>query len=156
MTRISVLTLVLALGLSASAYAQAPAGKPAQALRSDYQTLDTDDDEIRALDHKRDDALRANNLNAAKQLQAQIDSLRAARKKIQRDIGKEKAEIAQQRLTDEEKCARDPACAARKKHEELERQLQSYKQQLAADQAAAARVTQDKAAIASLENQLKK
>jgi len=187
MTRISLLTLLM-IGISAVAYAQVPTalgsriitnppitpnqpGQPTQTgqsnLRQDYQnihqdyrTLETDDDEIRAMDRKRDEALRSNNPAAAQAIQAQIDKLRAARKNVKQDIRKDRESIEQQRREAEEKaeekCARDPACAARKRHEELEHQLQAYNERLASDQAAAARIPQDKDAIAKIEMQLKR
>ncbi len=185
MTRISLWMLVMALGLSTAAYAQgsAPTNKPAnnkpstsqgqtahndkQAIHQDYQALNTDDDEIRALGKQRNDALRSGNAALAEKLQAEIDQKRAARKNLKADINKNKEDLERQRhqaeaererqkRLAEEQCAKDPKCAMKKKHEELERQLQGYKQRLTADEAAAARVSQDKAEIAKIEAELKK
>ena len=54
-----------------------------------------------------------------------------------------------------EKCARDPICAKRARQTDLLQQLEAARRKLAADQAAAANISNDKAAITQIEFALK-
>ena len=130
--------------------------KDKKEIHQGYQAMATDDQEIRALGRQRDDALRANNPAAAEKIQTQIDQKRAALKAAKAGIQKEESDIDHQRRLAAEQCAREPACAKRKRQEALTNQLNDLQRRLSSDQAAANRIRQDQADIAKIEAELKR
>ena len=174
MLRISLLALLITTAISSSVYAQVTetTTKPATTqghpdktkqaihqdnknINKDRQSVKEDSEEIRAMDRKRNEALRSGNAKLAEKLQADIDQKRAARKTAETDLKKNESDEVREKRLAAEQCAKNPECAKKKKHEELTQQLQAYQKLLANDEAAAARVSQDKAKIASIQAALK-